>query len=183
MADAARARLGYLRAPAGRRQRAAFPRLGAGFAPQCGDEQPGAARGLQRQPAHAHRLLRRPVAEPGLVRQIQGAQGLPGIRCADRARRRKSSTTNCAISCSAAPIWPEDKKARFKAIQEELSTLSAKFEENLLDTTNAFALFVENEAELAGHSRRCACRWRAKRRRRTARRAGNSPCTCRPTCR
>ncbi|PWB55196.1 MAG: oligopeptidase A [Nitrosomonadales bacterium] len=45
---------------------------------------------------------------------------------------------------------PDDKKARFKAIQEELSTLSAKFEENLLDTTNAFALFVENESELAG---------------------------------
>ncbi|MDP2783177.1 MAG: M3 family metallopeptidase [Sulfurimicrobium sp.] len=44
----------------------------------------------------------------------------------------------------------EDKKARFKAIQEELSTLSAKFEENLLDTTNAFALFVEDEGELAG---------------------------------
>ncbi len=45
---------------------------------------------------------------------------------------------------------PEDRQARFKAIQEELSTLSARFEENLLDTTNAFALFVENEAELAG---------------------------------
>jgi len=44
----------------------------------------------------------------------------------------------------------EDKKARFKAIQEELSTLSAKFEENLLDTTNAFALFVADESELAG---------------------------------
>ncbi len=44
----------------------------------------------------------------------------------------------------------QDKKARFKAIQEELSTLSAKFEENLLDTTNAFALLVENEGELAG---------------------------------
>ena len=45
---------------------------------------------------------------------------------------------------------PEDKKARFKAIQEELSSLSAKFEENLLDTTNEFAHFVENESELAG---------------------------------
>jgi oligopeptidase A len=45
---------------------------------------------------------------------------------------------------------PEGQQARFKAIQEELSTLSARFEENLLDTTNAFALFVENENELAG---------------------------------
>src|SRR5665647_687247 len=30
-----------------------------------------------------------------------------------------------------------DKKARFKQIQEELSKLSAKFEENIMDATNA----------------------------------------------
>jgi oligopeptidase A len=45
---------------------------------------------------------------------------------------------------------PADQKVRFKAIQEELSTLSARFEENLLDTTNDFAHVVENRAELAG---------------------------------
>ncbi|MFA7242909.1 MAG: M3 family metallopeptidase [Sulfuricellaceae bacterium] len=45
---------------------------------------------------------------------------------------------------------PEQEKIRFKAIQEELSSLSAKFEENLLDATNAFALYVEHEAELDG---------------------------------
>ncbi|MCB5190176.1 M3 family metallopeptidase [Methylobacillus arboreus] len=45
---------------------------------------------------------------------------------------------------------PEDKKARFKAIQEELSTLAAKFEENLLDTTNDYALFIEDQAQLQG---------------------------------
>ncbi len=45
---------------------------------------------------------------------------------------------------------PDSDKARFKAIQEELSALSAKYEENLLDATNAFALYVENEGELNG---------------------------------
>ena len=45
---------------------------------------------------------------------------------------------------------PEDKKARFKEIQEALSRLSSRFEENLMDTTNDFALFIENAAELAG---------------------------------
>jgi oligopeptidase A len=45
---------------------------------------------------------------------------------------------------------PEDKKARFKAIQEELSQLSSKFEENVMDATDAFSLLVENESELAG---------------------------------
>ncbi|MCX8116212.1 MAG: M3 family metallopeptidase, partial [Burkholderiaceae bacterium] len=38
----------------------------------------------------------------------------------------------------------------FKAIQEELSALSARFEENILDATDAFALYVEDEHRLAG---------------------------------
>jgi oligopeptidase A len=45
---------------------------------------------------------------------------------------------------------PTEQKARFKAIQEELSKLSAKFEENVLDNTNDFALFVEEADTLAG---------------------------------
>jgi len=45
---------------------------------------------------------------------------------------------------------PEDKKPRFQAISEELASLSAKFSENLLDATNAFAEYVTDEAELAG---------------------------------
>lgn len=45
---------------------------------------------------------------------------------------------------------PEEKKPRFQAIQEELASLAAKFSENLLDATNAFAEFVTDEAELAG---------------------------------
>ena len=43
-----------------------------------------------------------------------------------------------------------DQKARFKAINEELSKLAAKFEENVLDTTNEYALYVENTSELTG---------------------------------
>lgn len=45
---------------------------------------------------------------------------------------------------------PAHKKPRFQAIQEELASLSAKFSENLLDATNAFAEWVSDEAELAG---------------------------------
>jgi oligopeptidase A len=45
---------------------------------------------------------------------------------------------------------PEDQKPRFMAIQEELSKLSAKFEENLLDATNAWSKFIEDENELRG---------------------------------
>ena len=43
-----------------------------------------------------------------------------------------------------------DRKARFKAVQEELSTLTSTFNDNVLDATNAFAFFVEIESELAG---------------------------------
>ncbi len=45
---------------------------------------------------------------------------------------------------------PEDQKPRFQAIMEELSQLAAKFSENLLDATNAFAEVVTDEAVLAG---------------------------------
>jgi oligopeptidase A len=45
---------------------------------------------------------------------------------------------------------PEDQKPRFQAIMEELSQLSAKFSENLLDATNAFAEIITDQAELSG---------------------------------
>jgi oligopeptidase A len=44
---------------------------------------------------------------------------------------------------------PADKKRRYAAIQEELSGLSAKFSENLLDATNAFSIYV-NEKQTRG---------------------------------
>jgi oligopeptidase A len=42
------------------------------------------------------------------------------------------------------------RKARFKAIMMELSRLSAKFEENVLDSTNAWSQHVTDRAQLAG---------------------------------
>jgi oligopeptidase A len=45
---------------------------------------------------------------------------------------------------------PEDKKARFMAIQEELSELTSKFSDNLLDATNAYACVLEDEKDISG---------------------------------
>lgn len=45
---------------------------------------------------------------------------------------------------------PVEQKARFKEIQEALSKLSSKFEENVLDNTNDYALYVEDESTLKG---------------------------------
>ena len=42
------------------------------------------------------------------------------------------------------------RKARFKAVMMELSRLTAKFEENVLDATNAFSYHVTDRAQLAG---------------------------------
>ena len=44
----------------------------------------------------------------------------------------------------------ETQKERFKAIQEALASAAAKFEENLLDTTNAYANYIERAEEGAG---------------------------------
>ncbi|HSY28661.1 MAG TPA: M3 family metallopeptidase, partial [Burkholderiaceae bacterium] len=45
---------------------------------------------------------------------------------------------------------PETQKQRFAEIQEEHAALGTKFSENVLDATNDYTLFVENEAELSG---------------------------------
>lgn len=45
---------------------------------------------------------------------------------------------------------PPEQKARFKAINEELSKLASKFEENVLDTTNMYAHYEADEGKLTG---------------------------------
>ena len=45
---------------------------------------------------------------------------------------------------------PEEKKQRFKAISQELSQLTSKYEENLLAATNAWSKLITDEPALAG---------------------------------
>jgi oligopeptidase A len=44
----------------------------------------------------------------------------------------------------------DERKQRFKALMEELATLQSKFDENVLDATNAWARHVTNEKDLTG---------------------------------
>ncbi|RJF97987.1 M3 family metallopeptidase [Noviherbaspirillum saxi] len=44
----------------------------------------------------------------------------------------------------------DDKKVRYGQIQEKQAALATKFSENVLDATNDYALFVDDEANLAG---------------------------------
>src|SRR4051812_1720120 len=45
---------------------------------------------------------------------------------------------------------PEDKKQQFEALMEKLTTLQSKFDENVLDATNAWSRHVSDIAELEG---------------------------------
>ncbi|TSA00623.1 MAG: M3 family peptidase [Rhodocyclaceae bacterium] len=65
------------------------------------------------------------------------------------ARRRIIENDLRDFRLSGAEL-PEDRKPRFKEIQEELSALGAKFSENVLDATNAHAEWIEDEAGIEG---------------------------------
>ena len=67
----------------------------------------------------------------------------------DDARRKTLENALRDFRLSGADL-PEEGRARFAAIQMELSALSAKFSENVLDATEAFALYVEDASELSG---------------------------------
>ena len=45
---------------------------------------------------------------------------------------------------------PEDKKARYKEISQELSKLASQFQENVLDATNSWKKLITDEAALSG---------------------------------
>jgi len=78
-------------------------------------------------------------------RLAEGAE-FPGL---SSARRRIIENELRDFRLSGAEL-PEEKKPRFKEIQEELSALGAKFSENVLDATNAHAEWIADEADLAG---------------------------------
>ncbi len=67
----------------------------------------------------------------------------------DPARRRAVTNELRDFRLGGAEL-PTAQKSRFKAVEEELAELSARFDDNLLDATNAWALYVDDRAELAG---------------------------------
>ncbi|HET7032599.1 MAG TPA: M3 family metallopeptidase [Casimicrobiaceae bacterium] len=73
----------------------------------------------------------------------------PSFDALDAARQRAIENDLRDFRLGGAEL-PRDKKARFKAVEEELAELSARFDDNLLDATNAWALYVEDETQLAG---------------------------------
>ena len=85
----------------------------------------------------------------GLFRKFKELNARPDFAALSDARKKIVDNELRDFRLGGADL-PDDKKARFLELQEELAKLSAKFEENLLDATNAFALYVGDAAELAG---------------------------------
>jgi len=73
----------------------------------------------------------------------------PGHAALDAAQRKAIANELRDFRLGGAEL-PADRKARLKAVREELAALSAKFDDNVLDATNDWVLYVGDEAELAG---------------------------------
>ena len=72
-----------------------------------------------------------------------------GFESAAPARRRYIDNQLRDFRLGGAELAPPE-KARFLAIQEEMAQLGARFQDNVLDATNDFGLFVTDRAELSG---------------------------------
>ncbi len=69
--------------------------------------------------------------------------------CWPSARRKVVENELRDFRLGGAELPPEQ-KLRLRQIRERASQLSTRFAENVLDTTNAFALFIDDRARLAG---------------------------------
>jgi oligopeptidase A len=84
-----------------------------------------------------------------LFAKFKALKASPGYAALSDARKKIVENELRDFRLGGAEL-PADRKARFMQVQEALAQLSAKFEENLLDATNDYALFVDDAGELAG---------------------------------
>ena len=84
-----------------------------------------------------------------LYARYRAIAATPAYASLDDARRRVIDNELRDFRLSGAEL-PAAEKARFKAIQEELASVCAKIDDNVLDATNAWSLVVADERRLAG---------------------------------
>ncbi|MEO8102299.1 MAG: M3 family metallopeptidase [Betaproteobacteria bacterium] len=84
-----------------------------------------------------------------LFTQYQALRGGPDWTHLDGAQKQVLENQLRDFRLGGAEL-PADRKARFMAVQEELSILMSTFNDNVLDATNAYEHFVDNETELSG---------------------------------
>jgi len=85
----------------------------------------------------------------GLFRHFKALRASRDFPSLSDARRKVVENELRDFRLGGAEL-PESQKARFMELQESLAKLGAKFEENLLDATNAWSKIIADSAELAG---------------------------------
>ena len=85
----------------------------------------------------------------GLFERFRALAAGPAFAALDDARRMVVTHALRDFRLGGAELRDAD-KARLKTVQEELATLSATFDDNVLDSENAFAHYVTDERQLAG---------------------------------
>ena len=86
---------------------------------------------------------------PGLFEKFKTLAASPGFGQLSRPQRKIVENELRDFRLGGAEL-PAERKARFMEIRERLSQLSSRFSDNLLDATNAFAHYVEDERGLSG---------------------------------
>ena len=81
--------------------------------------------------------------------RFRALAGAPSFAALDEARRKVVENALRDFRLGGADL-ADAQRVRFKAIQEELATLSSTFDDNVLDSENAWAHFVPDDRALAG---------------------------------
>ena len=84
-----------------------------------------------------------------LYARFKAFAAAPGFAALDPAQRKLVDNELRDFRLGGAEL-PAAGKARLKAVEEELADLTARFDDHVLDSTNAFALYVDDVARLAG---------------------------------
>ena len=87
--------------------------------------------------------------DPRLHGRYRALAASPGFASLSPARRRIVENALRDFRLGGAEL-AEAAKARFRTLQEELAALASRFQDNVLDATNDFALFETDPARLAG---------------------------------
>ncbi|HVY26592.1 MAG TPA: M3 family metallopeptidase [Polyangiaceae bacterium] len=85
----------------------------------------------------------------GLYRALEEFSQTAEAQALDATRRRLLDKTLADFRRQGAQLPPADKE-KLKELDRELSVLTTKFSQNVLDATNAFELVIEDEKRLSG---------------------------------
>jgi oligopeptidase A len=85
----------------------------------------------------------------GLYRALVELAATPEAQTLDATRKRLLDKTLADFRRQGAQLAAADKE-KLKEIDRELSVITTKFSQNVLDATNAFELLIEDEARLSG---------------------------------